>query len=103
MAEMERRVEKYLDSEVKKIGGLTRKWENRHHAGVPDRIVVTLFGVWFVEVKTAKGKLSKMQERERDKLNEVLPNHCVTVYGKSGVDKFIRDLDYEQIRQEEYR
>jgi hypothetical protein len=87
MGVRERKVEKYLDKEVKKLGGITRKWVSPGRDGVPDRIVV-LHDIWFVEVKTVDGELSDEQIREHDRLRAVGAKVC-TVYGEAGVDDFI--------------
>ena len=63
MGKEENRIEKYLDQEVKTLGGFTRKYTSPGRKGVPDRIVFYK-GVIFVEVKTITGVLSKLQERE---------------------------------------
>lgn len=87
----ENKVEKYLDDEVKFLGGITRKWVSPGRDGVPDRIVILSGVIWFVEVKTTDGKLSEAQKREHTRLRAVNAN-VVTVYGKEGVDEFIRIL-----------
>lgn len=89
MGVRENKVEKYLDSEVKKIGGITRKWVSPGRDGVPDRIVIVKGQIWFVEVKTVDGRLSVAQNREHARLIEAGANVC-TVYGEEGVDSFIR-------------
>lgn len=88
MGTREAKVEKYLDQEVKKLGGITRKWVSPGRDGVPDRIVILNGWVAFVEVKTVSGKLSVFQEREHHRLLEV-GARVFTVYGEQGVDKFI--------------
>ncbi len=88
MAKEEVKVETYLHQEVTKLGGTTRKWVSPGRDGVPDRICMLNGLIWFVEVKTLKGKLSVRQQREI----EVLKSHDATVfvvYGKSDVDKMI--------------
>jgi Holliday junction resolvase-like predicted endonuclease len=92
----ENKVEKYLDDEVNFLGGITRKWVSPGRDGVPDRIVILFGTVWFVEVKTTDGKtdeckLSEVQKREHTRLRAAGAN-VVTVYGKEGVDEFIRIL-----------
>lgn len=83
-------VEKYLDSEIKKLGGFTEKWEGRN--GNPDRIVFLPYGrVWFVEVKTLKQNLRPSQQRFSDKLSKMGAN-TTFVKGKHGVDLFIKDV-----------
>ena len=91
MGVRENKVEKYLDAEVKKLGGLTRKWVSPGRDGVPDRIVILHGLVVFVEVKTVDGRLSVAQAREHAKLvaagAEALP-----VFGNDDVDIFIGNL-----------
>lgn len=84
----ENKVEKYLDEQVKLVGGLTRKWVSPMQDGVPDRIVIVEGVVWFVEVKTLDGVLSSPQIREQQRLKDSGVN-VTTVYGKTGVDKFM--------------
>ena len=88
MGVRENKVEKYLDKEVTKLGGLTRKWVSPGRDGVPDRIVIIRGDVWFIEVKTQDGKLSVRQEREHTSLKEA-GAQVHTVYGEPGVDEFI--------------
>jgi len=91
MGVRESKVEKYLDSEVQKIGGITRKWVSPGRDGVPDRIVIVATMVWFVEVKTVDGALSPAQIREHARLKEAGAK-VFTVYGERGVDGFVADL-----------
>jgi len=90
MGTRENKVERYLDSEVVKLGGLTRKWVSPGRDGVPDRIVIINGVVWFVEVKTIDGKQSEVQKREHQRLRDCGAN-VSTVYGNTGVDMFIRE------------
>lgn len=91
MGVRENKVEKYLDSEVVKLGGVTRKWVSPGRDGVPDRIVILNGKVWFVEVKTDDGKLTPVQEREHDRLREA-GARVHTVYGQPSVDMFLGPL-----------
>ena len=91
MGVRENKVETYLDKEVTRLGGLTRKWVSPGRDGVPDRIVVIYGDVHFVEVKTIDGKTSEAQKREHVRLREAGAN-VVTIYGNTGVDQFTRDL-----------
>ena len=87
-------VEKYLHKQIEGIGGTTRKWVSPGRVGVPDRICILPSSpgfVFFVEVKTDKGKLSVRQEREI----QTLRSFGVRVYivkGFNGVDKLIQEL-----------
>lgn len=65
---------------VKRLGGLSYKWVSPGNAGVPDRIVVfppgtwireTLVeGIWFVELKSTKGRLTPRQRHQHDRLRQ---------------------------------
>lgn len=93
MGVRERKVETYLDQRVRELGGITRKWTG--HLGVPDRIVITPRGVWFVEVKTVDGALSPVQEREHARIIDAAGTDDVvrTVYGHNDVDHFIETIN----------
>lgn len=96
MATEEVKVERYLNDEVKKLGGITRKWVSPGIDGVPDRIVIVptkqfVPVIGFVEVKTLWGKLSPMQEREIKRLTD-LGCWVFVAYGREGVDRFIEKL-----------
>ena len=91
MGARENKVEKYLDSEVTKLGGLTRKWVSPGRDGVPDRICIIDSTVWFVEIKTVDGKLTSIQEREHDRLRTA-GDLVHTVDGEAEVDAFIEVL-----------
>ena len=62
---LEKGIEKYLVSEVKKSGGIAYKFTSPGHAGVPDRLCLMPNGtIFFVELK-ATGKTTRpLQERE---------------------------------------
>ena len=91
MGVRENKVEKYLDSEVKKLGGITRKWVSPGRDGVPDRIVILKGTVWFVEVKTLDGVTSDTQKREQERLMQC-GALVHTVSGHVDVDSFIEVL-----------
>jgi hypothetical protein len=76
---------------VQARGGLTYKFIGLE-AGVPDRIVITPNGsVWFVELKTEEGRLSKIQGWQINRLIKVNANVRV-LYGRGSVDNFIREV-----------
>lgn len=87
----ENKVETYLDTEVKEMGGITRKWTSPGRDGVPDRIVFVHGDLIFVEVKTVDGDLSPVQKREHVRLREH-DAQVVTVYGMAGVDALLTDV-----------
>jgi hypothetical protein len=93
MGVRENKVEKYLDKEVQKLGGITRKWVSPGRDGVPDRIVIIKGKVFFVEVKTTDGKLSDVQRRECDRLEDAGADVTV-VYGDASVDWFIEMVNH---------
>lgn len=88
MGVRENRVETYLDDEIKKIGGITRKFISPGRDGVPDRIIIYKGKVFFVEIKTTDGVESGTQRRERIRLTEAGASVHV-VYGNDGVDLWI--------------
>lgn len=87
----ESKVEDYLDQEVQKLGGITRKWVSPGRLGVPDRIVIIKGQVIFVELKTVCGVMSPWQKREIERLREQLCRVEV-LYGRKDVDQFIARL-----------
>jgi len=88
MGARENKVETYLDDEVKKLDGITRKWVSPGRDGVPDRIVILNGDIFFVEVKTTDGILSPMQKREQQKLRKAGAK-VFTVYGEKGVNELL--------------
>ena len=66
----EKEIERRMCELVCKRGGLTYKFVGLE-SGVPDRIVILPGGVvWFVELKTKKGRLSKIQNYQITRLKE---------------------------------
>ena len=60
---LEKDIERYLVRRVAERGGVAYKWVSPGHVGVADRIVMLPGGrVWFVELKTVKGRLSPLQK-----------------------------------------
>lgn len=60
---LEKNIERHLVDGVKKLGGLCLKFVSPSTPGVPDRIIITKNGkVIFVELKSEKGRLAKLQE-----------------------------------------
>ena len=89
---LEKEVEKYLVREIKKLGGVSFKFISPGNAGVPDRIVMLPNGrVVFVELKTDKGKLTKLQESQIRKISG-LGAEVKVLYGIEGVKKFINEI-----------
>ena len=89
---LEKEVEKFLLREVKKIGGISFKFISPGNAGVPDRIVILPSGrVVFVELKTDKGKLTKLQEVQIKKISDLGADARV-LRGIEGVKDFINEI-----------
>ena len=60
---LEKDIERHLVRRVAERGGVAYKWVSPGHVGVADRIVMLPGGrVWFVELKTVKGRLSPLQK-----------------------------------------
>lgn len=92
MGVREAKVEKYLNDQVVKLGGITRKWVSPGKDGVPDRIVILNGRVVFVEVKTVDGIRSTAQVREHERLIAAGAS-VMTIAGKREVDEFIKFLE----------
>ena len=99
MGVREAKVETYLDDEIIKLGGITRKWVSPGRDGVMDRICF-LNPEWYVEVKTVDGVQTGVQHREAIRLIDH-GARVVVVYGNDGVDKFIMWLGFYRNTQPE--
>lgn len=87
---LEKNIEKILVKEVKKLGGLCYKWVSPGNAGVPDRIVlIPNRPVMFIELKTDRGKLSRLQEIQIKKL-KAITEHVYVLRGLEEVRDFIK-------------
>ena len=86
---LERHLEQYFAKQIKAKGGLSYKFTSPSNAGVADRIVVLPGGVvWFVELKTSTGKLSKLQALFNKRVQALGANACV-LYGRDEVDEWL--------------
>lgn len=89
---LEKEVEKFLVREVKKIGGVSFKFISPGNAGVPDRIVILPTGkVVFVELKTDRGKLTRLQGVQIKKISDLGADARV-LRGIEGVREFINEI-----------
>jgi len=83
-------IEAYLVKKVKEIGGIAYKFVSPAHRGVADRIVVLPEGgVVFVELKTAHGVLSSLQEVFARDMQRLGQNYIV-LKSKEEVDAFVK-------------
>lgn len=88
----EKDIENYLRTQVKKLGGIAYKFISPGNVGVPDRIIIMPKGkIYFVELKTDKGKLTELQNRQIEKIRG-MQQEVRILYGKDGVDDFIERL-----------
>jgi hypothetical protein len=93
---LERDIERYLVDRVHELGGEAYKFTSPSHRGVFDRIVVMPRGVvWFVELKSPTGKMSRLQELFQKRLTE-LGQRNVVLSSKDAVNNFIEILKSEQ-------
>lgn len=96
MGVRENKVETYLKQEVKKLGGISRKWVSPGVDGVTDQILfIPKLPAMFVEVKTVDGVLSPAQKREHQRIRNTETTSIVTtVYGKRDVDRLIHQIKW---------
>jgi len=88
---VEKEIERRMCDMIRKRGGLTYKFITLE-SGVPDRIVILPSGVvWFVELKSQKGRLSKIQRHQLARLEKQKANVRV-VYGIDEVLKFVEEI-----------
>lgn len=68
----ESRVEKRLLREIKKIGGICKKWVCPGWSGVPDRIILLPQGrIYFAELKATDKKERHLQEVRHEQLRNM--------------------------------
>lgn len=91
----EREIEGRLRDGVKKLGGLCYKFVSPGSRGVPDRIIILPGGVvYFVELKTEVGRLSKLQCLQLKRM-ERLGVPVRVLYGLSEVNAFLSGIEKE--------
>jgi len=84
-------VEDKFVKRVKKEGGKAYKFVSEMNRGVSDRIVIFPGQVWFVEIKTETGKMSKLQQIFKNYITGLGLNHY-TIYGETGFGPFMREV-----------
>ena len=61
---LEKQIESKIVKKAKELGFLTYKFSSPSNRGVPDRVFINPFGrIFFMEFKSEKGKLTKLQEK----------------------------------------
>jgi hypothetical protein len=89
---LERDLEKRFIRMAKQFQCLCYKWHSRTTKGVPDRILILPTGeIYFVELKTSLGKLSKWQEIIATELISYNTNY-ICLHGKDEIDTFFREV-----------
>ena len=89
---MEKHIEAHLVKKVKEIGGVAYKFVSPANRGVADRLVVLPGGgVIFVEVKSATGKLSPLQEQFAKDMQRLGQNYIV-LNSREAVNAFIETV-----------
>lgn len=92
---LEKDLEKKLVLGIKKLGGKAFKFVSPGNVGVPDRLIVMPEGrMFFVELKTDTGKLSKLQGRQIEFLIK-MGCEVVVSYGLQGVTDILKVLENE--------
>jgi len=86
---LERDIERHLVRRAREHGGVAYKWVSPGRVGVADRIVMLPGGrVWFVELKTVKGRLSPLQKIFAADMARMGMNYLV-LKSKEEVDQWI--------------
>ena len=86
---LEKDIERHLVRRVAERGGVAYKWVSPGRVGVADRIVMLPGGrVWFVELKTVKGRLSPLQKIFAADMARMGMNYLV-LKSKEEVDQWI--------------
>lgn len=89
---LEKEIERRMCEMIRKRGGLTFKFTSPGNVGVPDRLIITPTGVvWFVELKTETGRLSKIQKCRIAELEKQGANVRV-VYGWDAAKEFVNEV-----------
>jgi len=89
---LEKQVERYLVKKVEAVGGKAYKFTSPGRAGVADRIVCLPDGsTWFVELKTAGGKMSALQLVFAADMRR-MKQHYVVLWSKEDVDAYLNSL-----------
>ena len=88
----ERDIEKWLRRQVESLGGQAFKFTSPGNDGVPDRLAVLPGGlIYFVELKTDRGRLSPLQVWQQDRLRQLGVNVAV-IRGMDEAAAFIEEV-----------
>ena len=88
----ERDIEQWLRRQIESMGGLAFKFSSPGNDGVPDRLAVLPGGIiYFIELKTDKGRLTPIQRWQQDRL-DALGARVRTIQGMDGAAEFIEEV-----------
>ena len=88
----DRDIEKWLRRQVESLGGLAFKFTSPGNDGVPDRLAVLPGGtIYFIELKTDRGRLSPIQVWQQDRLRQLGVNVAV-IRGMDEAVEFIEEV-----------
>ena len=90
----EKTIEKWLRRQIESMGGQAFKFTSPGNDGVPDRLAVLPGGlIYFVELKTDRGRLSPLQVWQQDRL-DALGCQVRTIRGMDEAAAFIEEVRY---------
>jgi len=85
----ESEIETYLVWRVERLGGKAYKFTSPSNRGVADRVICLPNGTtWFVELKTAKGRMSTLQVIFAAQMERLRQNY-VCLWSKEMVDEWV--------------
>lgn len=84
-------IERWMRQKIRERGGLFYKFTSPGNDGVPDRILVWRGRVIFIELKQERGRLSRMQELQIERLREHGADVRV-VYGRAQAEKLVEEV-----------
>lgn len=92
---LEKDIEKHFVKVVKEMGGEAYKFTSPSHRGVSDRIVCLPDGsTWFIEIKTAKGKLAPLQVKFGLRMYE-LKQHYACFWSINEINQWRKDYELQ--------
>ncbi|MCO7125097.1 VRR-NUC domain-containing protein [Sporolactobacillus shoreicorticis] len=93
----ESRLERRLEREVKRLGGIAAKWVSPGLAGVPDRILLFPGGrIIFVEMKAPGKPLRVLQAKRRQQLTN-LGFKAIKIDSDQQIDDLIREVTGNEV------
>lgn len=102
MTERERDTEAWLRRRIEDLGGMFLKFTSPGNDGVPDRIAMFPDGrIVFVELKTTKGRLARIQWYQIHRLITLHQQVCV-IRGETAARNFLRDMRDHSIDSVDY-